>query len=296
MTDNKKTASTYTNGTIHMIGEVNTAGDYAGTCAYQGGDGISGIMDFGGYNDLIQAFASTAGNMQTLAKSTYKTRQYCEDPTVLGSFIENQDVPRFMSRTADMSLTKNIIGYNMLKDGIPINYYGQEQQFYGRKDPYNREALWTSGYNTDSELYKYIARINAIRNTAIAQDPQWVTNWGQATTWDASTIVMKKGRTGSHTLGVFSNRGHRGASYTLPITYDNHFFGRNAQVVEMVECVLYTTDANATLNVKMVTGLPRVFYPAAKAKASGICPGLFPATTKAVRNVHGPRSEEQELV
>lgn len=257
---------------------------------------------------MIQAFASTAGDMQALAKSTYKTRQYCEDPTVLGSFIENQDEPRFASRTADMSLTKNVIGYNMLKDGIPISkfcyfqiflpganrhmidYYGQEQQFYGRKDPYNREALWTSGYNTDSELYKFIARINAIRNHAIAVDPNWVTNWGQATTWDKSTVVMKKGTTGSHTISVFSNLGHRGVDYVLPITYDNHFFGRNAQVVEMIECVLYTTDANASLNVNMTTGLPRVFYPASKAKDSGICPDLFPQT-KAVRNVHGPREE-----
>lgn len=85
---------------------------------------------------------------------------------------------------------------------------------------------------------------------------------------------MRKGDLGCHTIGVFSNKGEAGPDYILPITYDNHFFGRNTWVVEVTECVFYVTDKDANLKVKMSKGLPRVFYSAVKLVGSGVCPGL----------------------
>jgi alpha-amylase len=57
-----------------------------------------------------------------------------------------------------------------MADGIPIIYAGQEQHYNGGSDPYNREAVWLSKYNTDSPLYKLIASANSIRSHAIGQD------------------------------------------------------------------------------------------------------------------------------
>lgn len=57
-----------------------------------------------------------------------------------------------------------------MADGIPIIYAGQEQHYNGGSDPYNREAVWLSKYDTDSPLYKLIAKGNAIRSRAIYQD------------------------------------------------------------------------------------------------------------------------------
>ena len=82
----------------------------------------------------------------------------CSDVTVLGSFTENQDQPRFGYLTGDMALAANIISYTLLGDGIPIIYEGQEQHYqaYGSTAaaaggvPYNREAIWRSGYNTSA--------------------------------------------------------------------------------------------------------------------------------------------------
>lgn len=44
----------------------------------------------------------------------------CLDTTLLGSFLENHDNPRFPSYTSDYSLDKNAIAFAMLQDGIPI--------------------------------------------------------------------------------------------------------------------------------------------------------------------------------
>jgi glycosidase len=71
------------------------------------------------------------------------------------------------SYTNDMALAKNAATFTIMADGIPIIYAGQEQHYSGGSDPNNREATWLSKYNTDSELYKLIGRVNAIRNQAI---------------------------------------------------------------------------------------------------------------------------------
>jgi hypothetical protein len=44
----------------------------------------------------------------------------CSDTTLLGSFLENHDQPRFASYTSDYSLAKNAIAFSILQDGIPI--------------------------------------------------------------------------------------------------------------------------------------------------------------------------------
>lgn len=108
-------------------------------------------------------------NMINTVKST------CKDSTLMGSFIENHDNPRFASYTSDMSLAKNAAAFTIMADGIPIIYAGQEQHYSGGSDPSNREATWLSGYNEDSELYKLIAKANAIRSWAIFKDINYLT-------------------------------------------------------------------------------------------------------------------------
>lgn len=58
--------------------------------------------------------------------------------------------------------------------GAPIVYAGQEQHYSGGEDPANREALWLSGFDTDSELYKLIATANGARNQVIAKGTDYI--------------------------------------------------------------------------------------------------------------------------
>lgn len=81
----------------------------------------------------------------------------------------------FSRYTSDISLAKNAIAFVLLSDGIPIVYAGQEQHYSGGNDPANREATWLSAYNTNAELYRFIASANAIRAYAIGHDSGYLT-------------------------------------------------------------------------------------------------------------------------
>lgn len=195
----------------------------------------------------------------------------CSDTTLLGSFMENHDNPRFPSLTSDLSLTKNAIAFTMLADGIPIIYYGQEQQYAGGAVPNDREALWLSGYSTTSPLYTFIASVNQIRNQAIYKDSQYVLYKAYPIYSDSTTVAMRKGSDGSQVIAVFTNLGAGGSTYTLTLPASDTGFGDGEDVLEILTCEGVTTDGSGNLAVQMGEGLPRVFYPKAQLEGSGIC-------------------------
>ena len=88
---------------------------------------------------------------------------------------------------------------------------------------------------------------------------------------DDSTIVMRKGFTGNQIVGVFSNLGTGGASYTLTLSSGATGFTGEQDVMEILSCSAVTTDSSGNLAVSMAQGLPRVFYPTTQIKGSGIC-------------------------
>lgn len=72
------------------------------------------------YYWITQAFQSTSGSMSNLVNGINQMKDTCSDTTLLGSFLENHDQPRFASLTQDFSLAKNAIAFSILQDGIPI--------------------------------------------------------------------------------------------------------------------------------------------------------------------------------
>lgn len=205
--------------------------------------------------------------MTNLVNGINWMKSACSDTTLLGSFIENHDMPRFPSVTSDMSLVKNAIGFSMLADGIPIIYEGQEQHYSGGSVPLNREAIWTSGYDKTSTLYTYIASLNQIRQQAIAWESTYLTYQNWPVYSDASTIAMRKGAM----ISVFSNLGANGSSYTLDLGSTEHPYTAGESVMEILSCTEYTVSSSLNLTIEMSGGLPRVFYPTASLAGSGIC-------------------------
>ena len=195
----------------------------------------------------------------------------CKDTTLLGSFLENHDRPRFPSITSDRALNKNAIGFTMLSDGMPIIYQGQEQYLSGSAVPNNREAIWLSGYSTTADLYTFITTINKLRTQAIAKDTTYVTYKASPVFSDSSTIVMRKGATGSQLVSVFSNTGASGA-HSFQLTASASGFTASLGLTEVLACKTYTTDSNGALTVGISGGLPQVFYPSAQLSGSGLCP------------------------
>jgi hypothetical protein len=73
------------------------------------------------YYWITQAFESTSGSISNLVNGVNALISDCLDTTLLGTFMENHDNPRFPSLTSDLSLAKNAIAFTILADGIPIS-------------------------------------------------------------------------------------------------------------------------------------------------------------------------------
>ncbi|WPH01671.1 Hypothetical protein R9X50_00452200 [Acrodontium crateriforme] len=249
---------------VYIVGEV-FENDVGFVCGYQ--NYLDGVMNYGVYFAAINAFKSTSGDMSGLGDVLSSVKNACKDTGLLGSFSENHDNPRFAQLTGDWALAKNIIAFTILTDGIPIIYEGQEQHYDslgGSGDPYNREAIWYSKYNTGAELYQEIAQLNSIRKHAVNDDSSYLTYDNWAIYSDTTTIAMRKG----HMVTVLTNQGAQGANYTQSIPGG---FDANSQVTDMLTCNSVQADANGNINVPMGLGLPRVYYPTARLAGSGMC-------------------------
>jgi alpha-amylase len=105
--------------------------------------------------------------MNDMASAMKQITAQFPDPGVLGNFLANHDVSRFRSVTASDSVAYNALVWQHLFDGIPITYYGEEQEIKtGGSDPDQRQALWAAGmgnYSTNTRTYKRIKTLNTVR-------------------------------------------------------------------------------------------------------------------------------------
>ncbi|KAK3067653.1 hypothetical protein LTR53_015351 [Teratosphaeriaceae sp. CCFEE 6253] len=209
----------------------------------------------------------------------------CSDTSLLGSFSENHDQPRFASLTGDMALARNLVTYTLLADGIPIVYEGQEQHYNalgGSSDPYNREAIWFSRYNTDAPLYKLIAKLNTARKHAISDDSAYLAYQSWPIYTDTTTIGLRKGKM----VTVLSNKGADGDSYTQSIASG---YAAGTTLTELLTCATLKADGSGHIVVPMGSGQPRVYYPSAALSGSGLC-GSSSKTRSTPRSIAGKRA------
>lgn len=227
-------------------------------------------MNYPAYYWITSAFGSTSGSISDLENGVNTMKSTCADVTLLGSFLENHDNPRFASVTGDIALAGNAIAFQMLADGIPVVYQGQEQHFSGGSTPNNREALWRSGYSTTATLYTHMATLNAIRKQAIAKDDGYLTYNAYPVWSDDHTIVMRKGNNDTQVIGVFSNIG-AGGSKTLDLLATSSGFDAGMDVTEVLSCDQFTTDDSGDLSLSIKGGAPLVLYSTTQLSGSGLC-------------------------
>lgn len=87
---------------VYAVGEVYD-GDYNYACPYQ--SVVDGVLNYPVYYPLLGAFQSTSGSMEGLMEMIENVKDACEDSTLLGTFSENHDLPRFASYTSDYSVS-----------------------------------------------------------------------------------------------------------------------------------------------------------------------------------------------
>ncbi|KAF2726302.1 glycoside hydrolase family 13 protein [Polychaeton citri CBS 116435] len=263
---------------VYVLGEVNE-GDSSYVCGYQ--SYLPGVFNYASYFTLISAFQSTSGSISDLVSTMDSTASDCGDMSLLGTFSENHDQPRFAALNSDMAAATNVIAWTLLTDGIPVIYQGQEQHYNaegGSSVPYNREALWFSDYNTGASLYTVTASLNKARKAAIADDGSYLTTLNKIISHDSNHIAMKKGKMSVILTNAGSGAGD--STYTMKAGY-----AANTKLTEVLTCKTLTADGSGNINAPMSAGQPRIYLP-----TSAVSGGLCGSSSKSKpRNVHGPR-------
>lgn len=204
----------------------------------------------------MNAFTKPTNDISELARSIEDMSRTCADTSLLGSFSENHDNPRFPSKNGDIALAKNVITFTMLTDGIPIIYQGQEQHYRslgGKDNPYNREALWLSGYDRNHELYKLVTLLNRVRKHAMREHSTFLTTRAKVVHESVQTIAIEKGGL----LLVLSNGGSQSAKYNRSI---QSRFPVGARVTDILTCQTQMVGRNGSLDVTLDAGQPKIYY------------------------------------
>ncbi|KAF6820958.1 alpha amylase [Colletotrichum sojae] len=236
---------------------------------------MDGFLDYSSWHLFTPGFQAANADLKKLYNLTNTMANMASiDTTLTGSFAENQDQVRFPSRTKDMALVKNMNAFTMLRDGIPIVYYGQEQHFSGGANPHNREALWLgAGYDIHSEMYGWIQQANKVRSRAAAANPNFLATdriqavFSYASKDSSRVIAFRKGQ-------LFSMYTNGGAAATNNVVFaiarNAHGFAIGSEVIDVMNCESFTVAPHGRMWVQMPAGgLPRVFLP--KEQATGLC-------------------------
>eukprot|EP01017_Pseudomicrothorax_dubius_P014694 TRINITY_DN1715_c0_g5_i1.p1 TRINITY_DN1715_c0_g5~~TRINITY_DN1715_c0_g5_i1.p1 ORF type:complete len:411 (-),score=50.13 TRINITY_DN1715_c0_g5_i1:93-1325(-) len=133
---------------------------------------MDSILNFMLHYKLVDIFARNAS--MTILKEHYENvRTHFPDPRILGTFLDNHDQPRLLSRVPKVARFKCALILTILTEGIPYVYAGSEQGFNGGDDPFNREPVWTH-MNPKSELYEFVTKVIHIRKSIKAWEHRQV--------------------------------------------------------------------------------------------------------------------------
>jgi len=245
---------------VFTIGEVydNTS---ANTCIYMT-NALDSILNYPLWYAASNILSDPKASMTGMQAKYQENADSCQDTTLLGTFSENHDVSRFGNHTTDMALLKNALAFTIMSDGIPIVYYGAEQAFTGGSDPYNREALWTSGYPTNSPLYTHIATLNTARNVIkqLATFTYWTPFWTYKTKVVLAkddVLILRKGYDHS-IVTMLTNRGSS-AGKIGPYEVADTNFNEGDTIVEVLACTSMVVGPYGNFNVTLPAGgLPMV--------------------------------------
>lgn len=257
---------------VFAVGEV-LDGDVAYVAAYQA-QSMDSVFNYPVYYPLIDAFATTSGNLTALSVMVANVSSTFNDSTLLGNFLDNHDNARFEANTSDTALVKNAATFPFVTDGIPYVYYGQEQGFVGGQADYvNRQAMWLTGYGTDTDLYTHFTRLNAARSAAGNTSSSFYTTKATTTVSGSNEIVISKG----NMYSILSNRG--ASSGNVSVSMSNTGYSASTELLDIVTCTTLTTGSDGSISAVLVSGAPQVYVPSSYNANNTICSSTSGATT-----------------
>lgn len=144
---------------LMLLGEV-LHGDPKVVSSYMR-DGFDSMFDFPLYYGITDVFAKGA-SARKLGNLLAQDNTY-PDGSFLTPFIDNHDVPRFMSQAGSngKERLKGALTLTLTIRGMPCIYYGTEGALKGAGDPSNRADMpWN---NLDADLTAHIKRLTGLR-------------------------------------------------------------------------------------------------------------------------------------
>jgi alpha-amylase len=235
---------------VFCIGEVFGGLDVEDAAEWQGP--LDSVLNYPMYTALTQAFQIPGTlNISAVTDTLAQSKSLYKDTTVLGNFLENQDLPRWAAGSTDIQTLYNAMTFNFMTDGIPIVYYGQEQYFRGAGDPLNREPLWPSGYEK-TPAYQFIQQLNQFRNylvnsTANTSSP-WTTAETQVLTASQYGLAIMKG----DVISILTNIGS-------PAQNDTHIavvtpYGRGTALTNILTCEQWVVGSQGYIDMEYTLG------------------------------------------
>jgi alpha-amylase len=117
---------------VYSVGEVATSEtDYVGSYTYY----ANGVLHYPLYFALNVTFRDDPQwrqSMRVLEQQVQENGKYFKDTTLCGVFLDNHDRVRFLNYTQNPTRIQNALVYLLFSDGIPMLYYGTEQNFTGK--------------------------------------------------------------------------------------------------------------------------------------------------------------------
>lgn len=225
---------------FYTVGEVfdnnpSVVGDYQNT-------GLSGLLDFPTYNIAKDVFrgdipASSLADIIKQEGTTYKNR------SLMGTFIDNHDVTRFVNKLYSSKNEKleSALTFEMTYTGIPIMYYGTEIGMDGGVDPDNRRMM---DFGVKSPVTAYVKKLTALRkaNPALYN--------GNIDILSASDTFLSYARAynGNIVVTAFNTlEGNKKYQYKIPAKY----LGTATRLIDAITSKTYAVkNGRVTLDMK----------------------------------------------
>ncbi|KAI8847684.1 glycoside hydrolase superfamily, partial [Chytridium lagenaria] len=134
-------------GNLFSMGEV-LSDNVPFTASYQ--PSMQSLLNYPAYYKIYRGLFESGNrgkSMWEIESQLANDRAAYQDTSVLGTFIDNHDQPRFADLNSDPVALKNALALALFTDGIPVIYYGTELAIKspgtsGPIDPRNRQPLW----------------------------------------------------------------------------------------------------------------------------------------------------------
>lgn len=162
----------------------------------------------------------------------------------------------------------------MTADGIPVVYYGFEQNLDVNVEPYmNRQAMWEQGFNRDASIYKLLATLNLFRRFVSRQYDQYLMSLSEDIEINANTIAWAKGAKGNpKVISVLSNKGQDADDYSMELCDTNkHGYAAGDELLDVVSCKSLTVDKSGCITAYISDGEPVVLFKKSELQGSTLC-------------------------